>query len=94
MTWIAEDVPWYSVDRSTARVMTDEDYAMSAPEVLGRFETETEARQAVARRLEQTASYCYANEQERSMALAAAHAVIMGVTGVQVYGRYYRVREV
>jgi hypothetical protein len=49
MTWIAEDVPWYSVSKEGPRSgMTDEDYAMSAPRRFGEFATERDARNAVA----------------------------------------------
>lgn len=95
MTWIAEDVPWYSVDRSTARVMTDEDYAMSAPEVLGRFDSRQGAEEEVAARLETMSELrIVARREEQELYLSAARAMLMGVDGIRIAGRFYRVREV
>jgi hypothetical protein len=96
MSWIAEDVPWYQVDQESRRMtMTDEDYAMSAPRRLGEFATKQEARQAVAGDLEQSSTYSFvARGGEREKYLVAAQAVLAGVDGIRIHGRYYRVREV
>lgn len=96
MSWIAEDVPWYLITPSEKRLtMTDEDYAMSAPRRFGEFATEAEARSAVAGNLEESATYGFiVRGGEREKYLVAAQAVLAGVDGVRIHGRYYRVREV
>lgn len=96
MSWIAEDVPWYQVDKESRRPgMTDEDRAMSAPREFGEFGTESEARSAVAGDLEQSATYGFVvRGGEREKYLVAAQAVLAGVDGIRIHGRYYRVREV
>lgn len=96
MSWIAEDVPWYQVSRaSRSELMSDEDYAMSAPRRLGEFATADEARARLAEDLEQSSNYGYIiRGGEGGKFLAAAAAIEAGVDGVKVHGRYYRVREV
>ncbi len=96
MSWIAEDVPWYSVDAESRRlIMTDEDYAMSAPRRFGEFATREEAQFAVADDLEHTSRYDYVTRGgEREKYAAAAQAILAGVDGVKVHGRFHRVREV
>lgn len=96
MSWIAEDVPWYAISPKAVRMeMTDEDYAMSAPRKFGEFATVEEARQAVAGDLEASSEFGFiVRGGEREKYLAAAQAVLAGVDGVRVHGRYYQVREV
>lgn len=95
MSWIAEDAPWYQVDKSADRPWRDEDVAMSSPRRFGEFATEAEARQAVAEDLEVSSEYGFiVRGGEREKYLAAAQAVLAGVDGVRVHGRYYRVRQV
>ena len=95
-TWIAEDVPWYQVDPSVRRLsMTDEDHAMSAPVRLGEFATEQEARSAVAGRLEDAAHFNHVQRSGQSdMYRTAAYAILLGVDGVRIKGRYHLVRKV
>lgn len=95
MSWIAEDVPWYQVDQTSDRPWRDEDYAMSAPRRFGEFATEQEARQAVAGDLEASSAYGFiARGGETEKYLVAAQAVLLGVDGIRIHGRFYRVREV
>jgi len=94
MSFIAEDIPWYQVTGKPLRAMTDEDYAMSAPRRLGKFGTVKEAREALAMDLLESSTYSFVvrgGEQEKYV--MAAQAVRAGVDGVQIHGRYYRVRE-
>jgi hypothetical protein len=95
MSWIAEDVPWYMIDKSADRPWRDEDVAMSSPRKFGEYATVEEARQAVAGDLEASSGYGFiVRGGEREKYLAAAQAVLAGVDGVRVHGRYYRVRQV
>jgi hypothetical protein len=94
MSWIAEDVPWYSVDKSVKGPWRDEDVAMSAPRKLGKYDTEDEARAQVARELELIASYRYIKAGgESDKFVWAAETIRRGVDGIRISGRYYRVRE-
>ena len=43
MIYIAQDVPWYMIDKSEERPWRDEDMAMSAPRTLGKYDTRLEA---------------------------------------------------
>lgn len=95
MSWIAEDVPWYSVDGTVSRPWADEDVSMSSPQRHGEFATEREARQAVAGHLEEISTFGFiARGGERELFLTAAQAVLLGVDGIRIHGRFYRVREV
>lgn len=96
MSWIAEDVPWYLVQPDLRRPsMTDEDVAMSAPRRLGEFATRGEAQAAVADDLEVSSHFNFiVRGGEREKYVLAAEAILAGVDGVQIHGRYYRVREV
>ena len=91
--FVAEDVPWYMVDSSTERPWRDEDLGMSAPQILGRFDTEDEARAHIASKIEEYGGYGF-NQSGRSKYMAAALFMLNGGEGVRIYGRYYRVREV
>lgn len=92
--YVAEDVPWYRVDRSQKSPWRDEDLAMSAPRKLGECDTEDEARGVLSDYLLTCARMGHiSREGERPMLQAAAMAVLLGVE-VRVHGRFYRVREV
>lgn len=96
MSWIAEDVPWYLVAGSAKDVppMTDEDRAMSAPRRFGEFATRGEAQAAVADDLEMSSHFRFiVRGGEREKYVLAAEAILAGVDGVRIHGRYYRVRE-
>lgn len=97
MSWIAEDVPWYLVARFARDVspMTDEDRAASAPRRFGEFATRGEAQAAVASDLETSSHFGFVvRGGEREKYILAAEAILAGVDGVRIHGRYYRVREV
>ena len=96
MTWIAEVVPWYSVDPKTRRwTMTDEDYAMSAPEALGEFGSRQDAGVRVATHLEFLSGMTGVSRRGKTeLYMASARAMLMGADGVRILGRFYRVREV
>ncbi len=95
MTWIAEHVPWYSVDKTLDRPWRDEDIAMSMPVKLGDFATETDARVAVASDLVRSAEFGHVTRGgDAPKYMAAATAILAGVDGVRIYGRFWRVREV
>lgn len=95
MSWIAEDVPWYSVDTTVDRPWRDEDVAMSSPQRHGEFATEQEARQAVAGHLEEISTFGFiVRGGERELFLTAAKTILLGAGGVRIHGRYHRVREV
>lgn len=97
--FIAEHVPAYNVETWLDKPWRDEDYAMSAPERVGRFDTEDLARQALVDDLTKAAEDYKAqaefSEYYRHNFLlfsAAAAVVSQGSTAVKVHGRYYRVR--
>lgn len=95
MAWIAEHVPWYQVDKSVERPWRDEDMAMSAPEKLGEFRTEDEARKEVAAHLVKCSNLGFIQRAgEGPKYVAAGTALLFGVDGVRLHGRFYRVREV
>lgn len=96
MSFIAEDVPWYLVTPSEKRLtMTDEDVAMSSPRRFGEFATKQEARQAVAGHLEEISTFGFiVRGGEAEKYRVAAQAVLLGVDGIRIHGRFYRVREV
>lgn len=93
-TWIAEDVPWYSVDQREQGPQTDEDAGMSARDELGRFATEREARVQVAAHLMRISEYNFVvRSGEQSLFVAAAEAIRAGVAGIRIHGRYHTVRK-
>lgn len=95
MSWIAEDVPWYWINEQAPRPWREEDLAASAPRRFGEFATEAEARQAVAGDLEESSTYNFVvRGGEAEKYRTAAMAVLLGVDGIRIKGRYYRVREV
>lgn len=95
MTWIAEHVPWYLIDKTLDRPWRDEDVAMSAPVNLGEYGTETDARVAVASDLVRSAEFGHVTRGgDAPKYMAAATAILAGVDGVRIYGRFWRVREV
>lgn len=94
MAFIAEDVPWYMVDRTEVMPWRDEDVAMSAPERVGEFDTEDEARQALHELLLEISRYDFEiRGGESDKYTTAADAILFGADGIRLYGRYYRVRE-
>ena len=94
MSWIAEDVPWYMIDKSVRGPRTDEDAGMSAPVRLGEYATEQEARQAVAGHLEEISTFNFiVRGGERELFLNAAQTILQGAYGIRIHGRYHTVRE-
>lgn len=96
MSWIAEDVPWYMIDKSVDRPWRDEDVAMSAPRRLGKVDREDEARTLAVEDITECAHYNHvARAGETEMYLAQAEKIASGeADGVKIHGRYWRVREV
>lgn len=95
VSWIAEHVPWYSIEKTLDRPWRDEDVAMSMPVKLGDFATETDARVAVASDLTRSAEFGHvARGGDAPKYLASASAILAGVDGVRIYGRFWRVRQV
>lgn len=100
MTWIAEDVPWYLVDKSPRSRelqlgMTDEDYSMSAVRNLGEFADRRSAQIALSAELGQISTHrLIVDRDERWTYESAAHAVLAGVDGIRIHGRYYQIRQV
>lgn len=95
MPWIAEDVPWYMVDRDSSRPWRDEDVAMSAPIKIGRFDSETQAREALFKKLMEQSEYNFIKRSgESGTYRAAAMLILEPETSVKIYGRFYQVREI
>lgn len=97
--FIAEHVPAYNVEPWLDKPWSDEDCAMSAPERVGRFDTEDDARQALVDDLTKIADNCRERaefseyyRQDFLLFSAAAAVINQGSTAVKVHGRYYRVR--
>lgn len=95
MPWIAEDVPWYMVDRNHPRPMDDETAGMSAPIRIGRFDSETQAREALFKKLMEQSEYNFIKRSgESGTYRAAAMLILEPETSIKIYGRFYRVREI
>jgi len=93
MTYIAEDVPWYMVDKYAERPWRDEDMAMSAPVYSG--DSEEDARGKLAMRLLGISEYDFVQRHgDGQMYVSAANFILRGGDGIRISGRYYRIREV
>ena len=94
MIYIAEDVPWYMIDRTVEQPWRDEDVAMSAPRLVAASNDEYTARTALSEELERIAEFEYViRDMEDTMYRDAAAFIRSGGDGVRILGRYYRIRE-
>lgn len=94
MKYIAEDGPWYMVDTTVERPWRDEDVAMSAPVRIGEFDTLEEAQNALHDKLWEYSEHDFIVRSGESVKYQiAAAAILAGVNGIRIDGRYYRVRE-
>lgn len=98
--WIAEDVPWYLIDKDRERPWRDEDVAMSAPIIIAKG-TYLEAIDAMGKHMQKISEM---NHVQRG-GEGAMYRMAMGVflagsyvdprypkeLGLRVEGRYYRV---
>lgn len=95
MAYIAEDVPWYMVDRTAGQPWRDEDAGMSAPIHVHTSVEEEDARGKLAMHLlnisEMDRVVMFGNPK---MYASAANFILRGGDGVRISGRYYRIREV
>lgn len=93
--YMAEDVPWYMVDSNQPRPWSDDDMGMSAPVIIGKFDSEAQAREALFRKLMEQAEYNFVKRSgESGTYRAAAMLILEPETSIKIYGRFYRVREV
>lgn len=94
MQWIAQDVPWHIVDTSTDKPWRDEDRAMSAPQTIATGESEAHVRMELHMHLLKIAQFNHVRlAGETKLHQAAADAILAGVWGVRIHGRYYRITE-
>lgn len=93
MIYIAQDVPWYMIDKSEERPWRDEDMAMSAPRTLGKYDTRLEAALKLAAEFEEIAGIGHDEEDGLYPALAKGLRACAGegFEGVRIHGRYYRI---
>lgn len=95
MTYIAEDVPWYMIDKSIEAPWRDEDVAMSAPTAIHTGEDEEHARGKIAMHLLNVSEMDHVwRSGNPQMYVSAANFFLRGGDGLRISGRYYRIREV
>lgn len=100
--YIAEDVPWYMVDKTIDAPWRDEDMAMSAPIKVGEADTWQAAYLMLSEKMAECAkmNHVRASGDSPMMAIgamtmaAAAQSNYDPSVGIRVHGRYYRVRPV
>lgn len=86
--WIAENVPAYLVEPWLDQPWRDEDLALSAPVLLGMFDSEHGAVGALIEECDRWA----ATSVTEGAYQAAVSMLMAGSTAVKVQGRYLRVR--
>jgi len=93
--WIAEDVPWYLIDKDAERPWRDEDMAMSATQRLAVRDTELHAREALSNHLMSISRYGHVIRGGESETYEQAAVLVLrpGYGGIRIHGRYYRVRK-
>ena len=91
-TWRAEDIPAYQIDGSGRRPMTDEDAAMSAPNVLVKDTTREDAQAQLLAHLTTNREYAK-RYNEGEPYTQAMGALTDGASMVRVGGRAYRSRD-
>lgn len=100
-TYIAEDVPWYSVGKGEEGPWRDEDVCMSGPTIFGKKDNWQDAYLLLSEKLAEYAKFNHVRLSGDSpmMAIAAmtmaaaAQSNYNPTVGIRVHGRYYRVRE-
>jgi len=103
-TWIAEDIPMYLIDGKNAP-STDEGYGMTAQREHGRNLSYTDALEMMAGKLREIADLeMIRRDRTEGFYRAAAQLFLSAADsvggfypvefGLQIYGRFYRVRNV
>ena len=104
-TWIAEDVPMYMIDNRENKPRRDEDVTMSAPISLGKHLSYTGALIKVAEHLESIAKLRITGREKTETFYRTAAQLFLAADetvgsyypltfGLQIHGRFYRVRNV
>lgn len=101
--WVAEDVPWYMIDKDQERPWRDEDVAMSSPTTVykGDYENCLRAMHNALNRISEMNHVQRSGEAAlfRSAAQMFYNAMLADnrfphELGVRIAGRYHRVRPV